>query len=227
MSAVSPLIVEGLSFRYRSREQPAIQDINLTLEPSQVVLLAGASGCGKTTLIRCINGLIPRSYKGDLTGKVLLQGQEVSNLSLARISQLVGTVLQDPERQILGSIVMNEVAFGLENLGWERGDIRTVVAETLERLKIGHLRERQTHSLSGGEKQKVALAGVLAMRPNVLVLDEPLASLDPASAQEALDLVRSLANEGMTVLMVEHRVEDVSAHFAGAGAVHARWACPL
>ena len=209
MSAVSPLIVEGLSFRYRSREQPAIQDINLTLEPSQVVLLAGASGCGKTTLIRCINGLIPRSYKGDLTGKVLLQGQEVSNLPLARISQLVGTVLQDPERQILGSIVMNEVAFGLENLGWERGDIRTVVAETLERLKIGHLRERQTHSLSGGEKQKVALAGVLAMRPNVLVLDEPLASLDPASAQEALDLVRSLANEGMTVLMVEHRVEDV------------------
>ena len=209
MTAVSPLIVEGLSFRYRSREQPAIQDINLTLEPAQVVLLAGASGCGKTTLIRCINGLIPRSYKGDLTGRVLLQGQEVNNLPLARISQLVGTVLQDPERQILGSIVMNEVAFGLENLGWERSDIRTVVAETLERLKIGHLRERQTHSLSGGEKQKVALAGVLAMRPSVLVLDEPLASLDPASAQEALDLVRSLANEGMTVLMVEHRVEDV------------------
>ena len=209
MTAVSPLIVEGLSFRYRSREQPAIQDINLTLEPAQVVLLAGASGCGKTTLIRCINGLIPRSYKGDLTGKVLLQGQEVSNLPLARISQLVGTVLQDPERQILGSIVMNEVAFGLENLGWERGDIRTVVDDTLARLKISHLRERQTFSLSGGEKQKVALAGVLAMHPNVLVLDEPLASLDPASAQEALDLVRSLANEGMTVLMVEHRVEDV------------------
>ncbi len=88
MTAVSPLIGEGLSFRYRSREQPAIQDINLTLEPGQVVLLAGASGCGKTTLIRCINGLIPRSYKGELTGKVLLQGQEVTNLPLARISQL-------------------------------------------------------------------------------------------------------------------------------------------
>lgn len=209
MTDISPLIVEGLSFRYRSREHPAIQDINLTLEPAQVVLLAGASGCGKTTLIRCINGLIPRSYKGELTGKVLLQGQEVTNLPLARISQLVGTVLQDPERQILGSIVMNEVAFGLENLGLQREDIRAVVDETLARLNINHLRERQTFSLSGGEKQKVALAGVLAMHPNVLVLDEPLASLDPASAQEALNLVRTLADEGMTVLMVEHRVEDV------------------
>lgn len=209
MAEGSPLIVEGLTFRYRSREESAIQDINLSLDPAQVVLLAGASGCGKTTLIRCINGLIPRSYKGELSGRVLLQGQEVTNLTLARISQLVGTVLQDPERQILGSIVMNEVAFGLENLGWERPAIFAAVEETLARLKITHLRERQTHSLSGGEKQKVALAGVLAMRPNILVLDEPLASLDPASAQEALDLVRTLANEGMTVLMVEHRVEDV------------------
>ncbi|MHB0922435.1 MAG: ABC transporter ATP-binding protein [Bellilinea sp.] len=209
MTVTTPLIVEDLSFRYRSREVPAIQEINLSIEPAQVVLLAGASGCGKTTLIRCINGLIPRSYKGDLTGRVLLQGQEVTELSLARISQIVGTVLQDPERQILGSIVRNEVAFGLENLGWERAEIRAAIDAALDRLKITHLRERETHFLSGGEKQKVALAGVLAMRPNILMLDEPLASLDPASAQEALDLVRRLADEGMTVLMVEHRVEDV------------------
>jgi len=209
MTVDAPLIVENLSFRYRSREELAIKNINLTIEPAQVVLLAGASGCGKTTLIRCINGLIPRSYKGDLTGRVLLQGQEVKDLSLARISQLVGTVLQDPERQILGSFVMNEVAFGLENLGWDREEIRRSVDTTLERLKISNLRDRQTNYLSGGEKQKVALAGVLAMKPNILVLDEPLASLDPASAQEALDLVRRLADEGMTVLMVEHRVEDV------------------
>ncbi len=209
MTVNAPLIVENLSFRYRSREELAINNINLSIDPAQVVLLAGASGCGKTTLIRCINGLIPRSYKGDLTGRVLLQGQEVKDLSLARISQLVGTVLQDPERQILGSYVMNEVAFGLENLGWDREEIRSSVDATLERLKISNLRDRQTNYLSGGEKQKVALAGVLAMKPNILVLDEPLASLDPASAQEALDLVRRLADEGMTVLMVEHRVEDV------------------
>lgn len=209
MSIPSPLVVEDLSFRYRSRDLPAIQDINLTIESGQVVLLAGASGCGKTTLIRCINGLIPRSYKGDVAGRILLQDTEVKDLSLARISQLVGTVLQDPERQILGSIVKNEVAFGLENLGWPRADILAAVEESLARLKISHLRDRETHLLSGGEKQKVALAGVLAMHPSILMLDEPLASLDPASAQEALDLVRRLADEGMTVLMVEHRVEDV------------------
>ena len=132
-----------------------------------------------------------------------------STLSLARVSQLIGTVLQDPERQILGIRVSNEVAFGLENLALPRDEIIAAVDEALDHLGILHLRDRETFNLSGGEKQKVALAGVLAMKPRILLLDEPLASLDPASAREALDLVRSLANEGMTILMVEHRVEDV------------------
>ncbi len=209
MSVEHSLIIEGLSFRYRSRTEPAIKNISLQIEPGQVVLIAGASGCGKTTLARCINGLIPRSYKGDLSGRILLMGQDSKNMPLARISQMVGTVLQDPERQILGSIVMNEVAFGLENLALPREEIRARIDQSLERLKIAHLRDRQTFYLSGGEKQKVALAGVLAMRPRILLLDEPLASLDPASALEALHLFRELADEGLTVLMVEHRVEDV------------------
>ncbi len=209
MSTPAPVRIENLSFRYRSRQDLAIKNINLTIDQPQVVLIAGASGCGKTTLARCINGLIPRSYKGELKGEIFLQGQSIASLPLARISQLVGTVLQDPERQILGSIVMNEVAFGLENLGLDRDEIRRRVDDALARLKISHLHERQTHYLSGGEKQKVALAGVLAMQPGILLLDEPLASLDPASAQEALQVIRGLADEGMTVLMVEHRVEDV------------------
>lgn len=209
MSSKYSLIIQDLSFRYRSRTEPAIKNISLQITPGQVVLIAGASGCGKTTLARCINGLIPRSYKGELSGNILIQGQETKDLSLARISQMVGTVLQDPERQILGSIVMNEVAFGLENLALTREEIIARVEQSLARLKITHLRDRQTFYLSGGEKQKVALAGVLAMQPSMLLLDEPLASLDPASAQEALQLIRELADEGMTVLMVEHRVEDV------------------
>ncbi|MEJ2711401.1 MAG: ABC transporter ATP-binding protein [Anaerolineales bacterium] len=153
--------------------------------------------------------MIPRSYKGDLQGKILINGQDVSQLSLARISQMAGTVLQDPERQILGTRVRNEVAFGLENLGLPRDEIRQRMDEALQHLGILELRDRETFNLSGGEKQKVALAGVLAMRPNLLLLDEPLASLDPGSAQETLALVRQLADEGMAVLMVEHRVEDV------------------
>ncbi len=209
MNAELPLIVENLSFRYRDREGLAIRNLSFCANPGEILLIAGASGCGKTTLIRCINGLIPRSYKGEVSGRILLHGQETSRWPLSKISQTVGTVLQDPERQILGSKVLHEVAFGLENLGMPRPEIYQRTEAALEYLKITDLRDRETFSLSGGEKQKLALAGVLAMRPSILLLDEPLASLDPASACETIDMVRRLADEGMTILMVEHRVEDV------------------
>jgi len=209
MPAEFPLVIENLAFRYRDRQTTAIRNISFSARQGEILLIAGASGCGKTTLIRCVNGLIPRSYKGELSGRILLQGEEPSRWPLSRISQMVGTVLQDPERQILGTQVLHEVAFGLENLALPRAEIRARVDESLKFLNILELRERETFHLSGGEKQKVALAGVLAMRPSILLLDEPLASLDPASAYETLDMVRRLADEGMTVLMVEHRVEDV------------------
>jgi energy-coupling factor transport system ATP-binding protein len=205
----APLIVEDFSFRYRDRQTPAIRNISFSANPGEILLIAGASGCGKTTLIRAINGLIPRSYKGEVTGRILLSGQDTSGWTLSKISQKVGTVLQDPERQILGSKVLHEVAFGLENLGLPREEIYLRADAALDFLKITDLRLRETFSLSGGEKQKLALAGVLAMRPSILLLDEPLASLDPASASETLNMVRRLADEGMTVLMIEHRVEDV------------------
>jgi len=209
MAAISPLVVENLTFRYRDRQEPAIRNLSFEAQAGEILLIAGASGCGKTTLIRAINGLIPRSYKGEVSGRILLYGQDPSGWPLSRISQMVGTVLQDPERQILGTKVLHEVAFGLENLGLPRAEILSRVDEALRYLNISYLRDRETFNLSGGEKQKVALAGVLAMRPSILLLDEPLASLDPASALETLDMVRRLADEGMTVLMIEHRVEDV------------------
>jgi energy-coupling factor transport system ATP-binding protein len=117
MSDPPPLEVENLSFRYRSRTDLAIKNISIQVAKGQILLIAGASGCGKTTLARCINGLIPRSYKGETHGRVLLNGQDTAAWPLSKISQAVGTVLQDPERQILGTRVANEVAFGLENLG--------------------------------------------------------------------------------------------------------------
>ena len=208
-SATSPLVIDNLSFRYRDRQGAAIHNLSFTVNAGEVLLIAGASGCGKTTLVRCINGLIPRSYKGEMSGTVLVFGEEVKDWKLSQISQKIGTVLQDPERQILGTKVVNEVAFGLENLGMPREEIYSRVDEALNFLKISHLRQRETFNLSGGEKQKVALAGILAMRPSIVLLDEPLASLDPASAQDTLDAVRLLADQGLSILLIEHRVEDV------------------
>jgi len=207
----SPLVIENLSFQYRTRSELAIENISFELKPGEVLLIAGSSGCGKTTLARCINGLIPRSYRGERTGKVLLHGRDVSEMQMAEVAQTAGTLLQDPERQIVASSVYNEIAFGPENLGMPRAEILGRAAEVMKRLNIEHLRESQTFNLSGGEKQKVALAGLLAMNPSILLLDEPLASLDPASAYEALEVFRSLADEGKTVVLIEHRVEDAIA----------------
>lgn len=204
----APLVIENLSFQYRSRNEPAIQDISFELKAGELLLIAGASGCGKTTLARCINGLIPRSYRGELQGRVMIHGEEVPSFSLAKLAQTAGTLLQDPEKQILGAHVKSEVAFGPENLGLPAAEVNTRVAEALSRLGLTELSDRDTFSLSGGEKQKVALAGLLAMRPSILILDEPLASLDPASAHEALAAFRRLADEGATILLIEHRVED-------------------
>jgi len=208
MNKPLPLVVENISFRYRDRPEWAIRQVSFSLEAGEVLLVAGASGCGKTTLARCINGLIPRSYKGECTGSVLLHGQQVTQMSLAEISQVIGTLLQDPERQIVASNVLAEIAFGPENLGLPREEIRERIEQVMKRLNMEHLRHRETFTLSGGEKQKVALAGLLAMHPSILLLDEPLASLDPASAFEALAIFRRLADEGTTIVLIEHRVED-------------------
>lgn len=203
-----PLVVDNLTFKYRTRPELALENVSLELKQGELLLIAGSSGCGKTTLARCINGLIPRSYRGDRTGKVLLHGREVSDMPIPEMAQVVGTLLQDPERQIVASNVFNEIAFGPENLGLPRNEILTRVDQAMKRLNLEYLLKRETFNLSGGEKQKVALAGVLTMNPSILLLDEPLASLDPASAHEALGVFRGLADEGKTVVLVEHRVED-------------------
>lgn len=203
-----PLVVENLTFKYRVRPELAIENISFELKQGELLLIAGSSGCGKTTLARCINGLVPRSYRGERSGRVLLHGKEVTELKIAEMAQVVGTLLQDPERQIVASNVYNEIAFGPENLGLPHDEIEARIEQALKRLKIEYLRDRETFNLSGGEKQKVALAGLLAMNPSILLLDEPLASLDPASAHDALKIFRSLADEGKTIILVEHRVED-------------------
>ncbi|HET9909596.1 MAG TPA: ABC transporter ATP-binding protein, partial [Anaerolineales bacterium] len=143
------LVIENLSFQYRTRSELAIKGISFELQPGEMILIAGSSGCGKTTLARCINGLIPRSYRGERTGKVLLQGTDVSEMQIADVAQVVGTLLQDPERQIVASNVYNEIAFGPENLGLPREEIGRRVENALKRLNMEDLRDRQTFNLSG------------------------------------------------------------------------------
>jgi energy-coupling factor transport system ATP-binding protein len=200
--------VEDLSFQYRGAETRALDGVSVKMEAGTVTLVAGPSGCGKSTLLRCLNGLIPHSYKGTVWGEARLGREDIFKLSKAQLARRVGTVLQDPSRQIVASTVASDVAFGPENLGLDVPEIFERVDRALAGLGLEKLRERETQALSGGEHQKVAIAGLLALDPGVLLLDEPLANLDPKSAFEALGLFRRLADAGHCVVLVEHRVED-------------------
>ena len=207
--APGPIVeVEGLTFRYRRATEPAIRDVSLTVSPGEVVLVAGPSGCGKSTLIRAINGLIPHAYSGDLSGTVKVDGQSTSELKLRDLARTIGTVLQDPAKQIVGAMVESELAFGPENMGVPREEIRDRIREVAEQAGIQKLLGRETSALSGGERQLLAVAGILMLRPRLFVVDEPLANLDPATAERLLALLRSLADEGSAIVIVEHRVEE-------------------
>lgn len=208
MSSAPLLEVEALTFRYRRSEEPAVRDLSLRLQAGEVLLVAGPSGCGKSTLIRAINGLIPHAYRGELSGSVRLDGRPTVEMRLREIALMVGTMLQDPAKQIVGSSVEAELAFGPENLGLDRREIRLRVAEVMERTQIGSFAGRETAWLSGGEQQLLAMAGTLMMRPRLYVIDEPLANLDPATASRLLRTLRELADDGHAVLIVEHRVEE-------------------
>ena len=205
-----PLNVDDLSFRYRGQEADALRGVSFRAEAGELILIAGASGSGKTTLMRCLNGLIPHSYRGGTRkGLVRVFNQDPADQPLVATSRQIGTVLQNPEKQIVASYVANELAFGLENAGVPRPEMNRRIDEILSQLNLTQLRQRETHSLSGGEKQKVVVGGVLIMEPPILLLDEPLANLDPFSLKEALQLIKELTAAGKTILIVEHRVEDV------------------
>jgi energy-coupling factor transporter ATP-binding protein EcfA2 len=205
----APLVdVDGLTFRYRRASEPAIRDISLTVDRGEVVLIAGPSGCGKSTLIRAINGLIPHAYPGELSGVVRVEGNSTADLKLRDIARTVGTVLQDPGKQIVGATVEAELAFGPENLGTPRAEMRVRLREVAARAGIESLVGRETSALSGGERQLLAVAGILMMQPRLYVVDEPLANLDPATASRLLAILRDLADAGDAVVIVEHRVEE-------------------
>lgn len=209
MTAEATLLeVAGLTFRYRRATQPAIRDISLTVNPGEILLVAGPSGCGKSTLIRAINGLIPHAYPGELTGSVHVEGRSTADLKLRDLALTVGTVLQDPAKQIVGATVEAELAFGPENMGVPRAEIRDLIRIVTSQAGIEPLLGRETAALSGGEQQLLAIAGILMMRPRLYVVDEPLANLDPLSAARLLAILHARADAGDAVIIVEHRVEE-------------------
>ena len=202
------LEVDGLSFRYPDSARKAVSDFRLAVPRGEIVVLAGPSGCGKSTLLRAVNGLIPHMYSGEYGGEVRVGGTAVKGSTMRDLAQKVGFLFQNPENQIFMFTVERDVAFGLENLGVPRAEMRQRVDEALRLLDIGDLAQRAPHELSDGQKQRVALAGVLAMRPELVILDEPTSLLDPKTAAELVGLVARLRKElGTTFVVVEHRLD--------------------
>jgi len=202
---------KGLTYTYPGATKPSIRDVSLTIEKGEFVILTGPSGCGKTTLCRCFNGLIPHFYAGQLEGELTVAGLKVTEHPIYEMAQRVGLVFQNPENQLFALSVEKDVAFGLENLGVSRGEMRKRVDWALQMTGIEELRDRAPHELSGGQQQRVAIACVLAMQPNVMVFDEPTSFLDPLGAQKIFEVINDLNKKlGVTVILVEHRLDLAS-----------------
>ncbi|MHA1834948.1 MAG: energy-coupling factor ABC transporter ATP-binding protein [Candidatus Baldrarchaeia archaeon] len=205
---MSLIKIKNLSFTYANAEEPAIKNINLTIDEGEFVLLTGPSGCGKTTLCRCLNGLIPHFYTGEMQGDVIIDGLNTREHPVYELAQKVGLVFQDPENQLVSLNVEKELAFAPENLGLPREEIRKRVEEALQLLKIEHLRYKAPYELSGGEQQRVAIASVLTLKPKILVLDEPTSNLDPKGAEQVLKTIKDLNEKlNVTIILIEHRLD--------------------
>lgn len=200
--------IKNLSYTYPGASNPSIHDVSLKIEKGEFVLITGPSGCGKTTLCRCFNGLVPHFYQGEIKGEVTVSGVNVLENHTYDMAKHVGLVFQNPENQLFALSIEKDVAFGLENLGTPREEIRKKVDWALKQTGIYDIRERSPHEISGGQQQRVAIASVLAMEPDIIVLDEPTSFLDPLSAEKIFEVIARLNKEqGITVILVEHRLD--------------------
>ncbi|MHA1956806.1 MAG: energy-coupling factor ABC transporter ATP-binding protein [Candidatus Thorarchaeota archaeon] len=198
------------SFKYLGADSLALRKISLSIDQGEYVVITGPSGCGKTTLCRAINGLVPQFHRGYIAGHVYTEGKDTRESNVSQLAKTAGMVFQNPSNQLVTLNVEKEIAFGPENLGVEPEEIRRRVELLIERLDIEHLREKHPHEMSGGEQQRVAIAATLALEPKILVADEPTSNLDPRSAEIILDIIADQNREGMTVVLVEHRLDLVS-----------------
>ncbi|MFS0614048.1 ABC transporter ATP-binding protein [Lederbergia ruris] len=201
---------EQFNFKYRTQTDPTLHDINLTIYEGERVLIVGPSGSGKSTIGHCLNGLIPFSYKGEITGNLKIMGQETKKLDIFSLSKMVGTVLQDPDGQFIGLTVGEDIAFALENDVREQDEMFSIVKDVSKMVDMDDYLQSSLHQLSGGQKQRVSLAGVMVDDVDILLFDEPLANLDPATGKHAIHLIDRIQKEtNTTVVIIEHRLEDV------------------
>lgn len=205
--------IRALTYRYPDVEQPVIHRLDLRVGESELLLVAGPSGSGKSSLLRTLNGLVPHFHGGKVSGEIRVAGRDPIEVGPRGMSDVVGFVHQNPEAHFVTQIVEDELAFAMENHGFDPATMRRRVEEVLDQLAIAHLRHRDIDTLSGGERQRVAIAGVLTLQPRILVLDEPTSQLDPQSASEVLAALRTLNDDlGLTLILAEHRLERVAQH---------------
>ena len=207
-----PLIeINDLSYAYPGSNRQAVSYVDLIIDKGSFVTLTGPSGCGKTTLCRCLNGLIPHFYGGKIKGTITVSGLSVLDHTIGELAEHVGFIFQNPENQLFALSVERDVAFGPENLALPREEIRERVEWAMKVTGVEGLRERSPYELSGGQQQRVAIASVLAMRPEILVLDEPTSSLDPLAAQNLFQAISELNERlSLTIVLVEHRLDLLS-----------------
>lgn len=200
---------ENFYYRYKGNEEYALNDINLKIEDDKFTLLCGETGSGKTTLIRCMNGLIPQFYAGFYKGKVTLwNGKNTVETPIADLSTEIGIVFQNPENQLIAMNVEHEIAFGLENLGVPAKEISKRIKESASLTEIEHILDKAPFELSGGEQQRVAIASILVLEPKILILDEPTALLDPYMAKKIINLLNEIKNEkSLSIIISEHRLD--------------------
>jgi len=207
--------LSNVTYKYPLTKTPVLQNVNLQVNEGEFVAVMGPNGAGKSTLCYALAGFVPHFFKGELTGEIQVDGKKSSESTLDEWVLNVGLAFQNPFNQISGAkyTVFEEIAFGLENIGVPRDEMKVRVEEAMKLTGISDLADRSPYSLSGGQQQRVALTSILVMQPKLLVLDEPTSQLDPIGTREVFGVVRNMAEEGMTVVMVEHKVEWI-AHFA-------------
>jgi energy-coupling factor transporter ATP-binding protein EcfA2 len=201
---------EKFYFRYKKNEEYQLNNINLNISENKFILLAGPTGSGKTSLIRCFNGLIPQFYPGYYKGKVSVNGKDTVETPISELSTEVGIVFQNAENQLISMNVEHEIAFGLENLGVSRDQMEKRITEVVKLTEIEHILDKAPFELSGGEQQRVAIASILALEPKILILDEPTALLDPYMAEKIINLLKNIQGaKKVTIIISEHRMDLV------------------